>query len=163
MTTFQFDENNSCTSFIRRCKKGGLASAKRFQRKHKNTGLKDPQMLAIYLALGGVLVTFDNHMIDDHEDDIPEQSPGIIIIEHSPAIPYTFTQKSAEKIIAKFKEKVPDWHQVPWENSIVRLSDATICIGRKQRGSVIYDYLETVEGADDAGIKAQLALNAIPK
>ena len=161
MTTFQFDENNSCTSFIKRCKKGGLANAKRFQRGHKNTKLKDPEMLKIYLALGGVLITFDNHMIDDHENDIPKTSPGIVIIEHSPRMLHPITQKSAEKIIGRFKDKLPDWHKVPFENSIVRISDASIIVGRKLDVGVVYDCHATLDDDNcDQKVRERLVKNA---
>jgi hypothetical protein len=138
-TVFQFDECSDCRSFIKKCNDEGLAVARRFRRKHRHKGLKDPEMLAVYLGLGGVIITYDNNMIDEHPTHIPERSPGIIIIEHSSAVPYTFTQASAEKIIGKFKSILPDWHQVPWANSIVRITERSVSIGRKLETGVIYE------------------------
>ena len=164
MTTFQFDENNECKSYIKHCNKEGLAAAKRFPRRHKNKQFSDPEMLNLCLSLGGVLVTFDHHMIDDHEPYIPEKSPGIIIIQHSRKIPYTMTQKSAERIIAQFKKTIADWHQVPFENSIVRITDESITIGRKLADGVTYDcHKELTEPNCGKEIREHLASNAADK
>jgi hypothetical protein len=160
-TIFQFDECSDCVSFIKKCNKQGLAVARRFKKKHRRTGLKDPQMLPIYLGLGGVLITFDNDMIDDHEDDVPERSPGIIIIEHSDAVPYTLTQASVEKIIGRFKSILPDWHQVPWANSIVRITERSVAIGRKFKTGVAYDcHADLADVNCDQQIRNHLVQNA---
>jgi hypothetical protein len=113
--------------------------ARHFKKKHRNKGLKDPEMLSFYLSLGGVLVTYDNDMIDEHLDAIPEKGPGIIVIEHSPAVPYTLTQKSAEKIVKKFKETLPDWHAIPWTNSIVRITERSVTVCKKTQATVEYN------------------------
>lgn len=160
-TVFQFDECSDCKSFIKRCNKEGLAVAKRFGKKHRRKGLKDPEMLAIYLALGGVIVTFDNNIIDEHVEDIPEHNPGFIIIEHSSEVPYTLTQASAEKIVARFKSTVPDWHQVSWANSIVRITEKSVFIFRKIGTDVTRNcYVELVETTCESQIRDHLMQNA---
>jgi hypothetical protein len=157
-TVFQFDECSDCRSFIKKCNQQGLAVARRFKKKHRHTSLKDPEMLAIYLALGGVLITYDNNMIDEHEDAVPEQSPGIIIIEHSSEVPYTLTQSSAEKIIGRFKTVLPDWNQVPWANSIVRITERSISIGRKRKAGVTY---ECVANLSDDNCHEQIRIHLV--
>jgi hypothetical protein len=162
-TVFQFDECSDCKSFIARCNRQGLATARRFRKKHRGKGIKDPQMLPIYLALGGVLITFDNDMIEKHEDQIPEHNPGIIIIEHSPDVPYTLTQASVEKIIARFKSIVPDWHSVPWANSIVRITEKSVAVFRKLATGVTCDcFVELADATCDEKIRNRLLQNAEP-
>lgn len=161
MTVFQFDECSSCNSFIRRCNKEGLAIARKFKDKHRSKGIKDPQMLKMYLALGGVLVTFDNDMIDDHTQHIPEKSPGIIIIEHSPDMPYTLTQKSVEKIIKAFKEKFPNWHVVQWANSIVRITEKSVAVCQKTSTEVRYNcWIELSDTECEKQVTEHLSKNA---
>jgi hypothetical protein len=122
---------------MRRCKKTGLAETSRFERRHRNKKMQDPEVMAYYFGLNRVLLTFDKALIDEHENDIPGLNPGIIVVQHSPALLRTLTQKSAEKIIAKFKEIIPDWYEVPWSNSIVRISDIAVEICRKEESGVV--------------------------
>lgn len=157
MTVFQFEENNSCKSFIRRCNRVGAAEVKRYQARHRNKKIPDPQMLSIYLPLGGVLVTYDKAMLSMHRSDIPEKSPGIIVIEHSPKNLRTLTQSSAEAIIQRFKDKVPDWYEVPWANSIVRITEETVSVCRKAQDELVCDCHINL-AADDCADKIRSAL-----
>ena len=86
-------------------------------------------MLAIYMQGAGVLVTFDSNMVEDHGAHIPNVNPGIILVGHSPAIPYTVTATSASKIMTAFKGHLPDWHELSWQNSVAKITDATIEVG----------------------------------
>jgi hypothetical protein len=123
--------------------------------------MKDPEMLATYLAKGNVLVTFDRRMLEDHEADIPELSPGLIVIAHSPAMMKTLTQSSAEKIIKSFKDKLPDWHQVPWANSIVKITDSSVFVGRKTTEGIVFDCEASLADPKcDETIKRHLVQNA---
>jgi hypothetical protein len=150
VTIFQFDENNECKQYIKRCNKEGFATAKRFPRRHKNKQYPDVEMLNLCLSFGAVLITFDNDMIDDHEAEIPQKFAGVVIIEHSAAMLHTITQKSAEKIIRQFKETIADWHKVPFENSVVRITDASIMVGRKINDVVIYECQKDLDEIDCA-------------
>jgi len=161
VTIFQFDENIDYKAYIKRCNQEGFAVVKRFPKDLKNTGFPDPEVLKRCLLLGGVLVTLDHHMIDDHEPDVPEKSPGIIIIQHSPKIPYTMTQKSAEKIIEQFKKRISDWHKLSYANSIVRITDESITVGRKKENVVTYNcYKELSEQDCEDEIRQRLNDNA---
>ena len=129
MTVFQFDECSTSKSYLKSCKKSGLAAVRRYPTKHK--GLPDPAMLEIYMAQEGVLVTYDHEIWVENEKHIPLTNPGIIIVSHSPAISYTLTQRSAANILDNFKGQFGEWHSVPWSNSLVTITDASVEVMRK--------------------------------
>ena len=136
MTKFHPDECSSARGLIRSCKKGGLAQVRRYPTKHKS--LLDPEMLYIYTKKDGVIVTFDLGMADENAEHIPVEHPGLIMIGHSPEISYTITEKSATKITSNFKDKFPEWHQIPWKNCIVKMTDATVEVGYILEGTITY-------------------------
>jgi hypothetical protein len=100
-------------------------------------------------------------MIDDHEGQIPEQSPGIIVIEHSPDLPYTLTIASVERIVAHFKSKLSDWHTVSWANSIVRITEKSVAVFRKRSTGVRCDcFVEFSDATCDEQIRNCLLQNS---
>lgn len=138
MLQFQLDENNDCDKFAKSCNANGLASVSRFKKKFKNTGMKDPEVLEWNSPRGRVLLTFDDKMIEKHKANIPEQNPGIVTVGHSPHVMKTMTQKSGNQIVEKFKQAMPNWHQTPLANSIVRIKDDSVIVCRKIEGRIDY-------------------------
>ena len=57
---------------------------------------------------------------------MPEIHPGVVIIHNGFGNPQTITMKIIQKILAKFKERFPDWYQVDLRNSIVELTPDTV-------------------------------------
>ena len=134
MNIFQFDECSDGKSLIRSCKTEALSQVRRYPTKHKN--LPDPEMLAIYMKKDGTLVTFDRRIVEENLDAIPGEHPGLIMVGHSPAIPYTMTEESASKILRALKDGFADWHTISWKNSIVTITDASIEVSRRTGAGV---------------------------
>ncbi len=88
-------------------------------------------MLAIYMKKTSVFVTIDSRLKDQHHNCIPEDHPGILIIQQSSTLFGTLTVDKAFGIISRFKKSFPDWHSVAWSNSIVKITDECIEAGRK--------------------------------
>ena len=143
---FQFDECSSSNALLQECKRDGLCLPRRYPKKHSK--LKDPQMLGIYMAKDGTLVTFDLSLIDEHEAYIPPKNPGIILIGRSPRVMKTMTETAARKIMRKFKALFPDWCQLSWKNSIVKFTEATIFAGRIIEHGAIIDFLGEIDSDD---------------
>jgi hypothetical protein len=159
MTTFQFDECSDSPTVINACNQQGLARAKRFSKKHK--GLKDPEMLAIYMGMDGVLLTQDCAMIEDHEECVPCLHPGIVMVGHSEKNPQTVTERSIRKIIGSFKESFHDWHTVSWSNSIVKITESTVEAGFMTPKGAVFDLSVSFgDGSWQDGLRACLARNA---
>lgn len=146
MTIFQFDECSSARGLLRTCKRRELAQVKRYPTKHK--GLPDPNMLAIYTRKDGVIVTFDSRMADENAKHIPCGHPGIIMVGHSPDVPDTVTEKSATRIIDKFKNTFPDWHEISWSNCIVNMTNAYVKVGYISDHQVIYQIHKNFDDED---------------
>jgi hypothetical protein len=159
VTAFQLDECDDYASYSKRCNKAGLAQLRRY--KTKNKGTLDPQVIERCVKTNGTLLTTDGVFFSDNEQDIPERNPGFIVVEHSEAIPYTITQDSIEKILEDFKASFPDWSNISWKNSLVKISDAYIEIGRKTASGINFGFRAdwTDENWQD-GVRSALAGNA---
>jgi len=129
MTVFQLDECCSAKKHRTACNKEGLSKVNKFPSGHRS--LKDPQMLEIYMKKTSVFVTTDSRLKDQHTDCIPNEHPGILIVAQSNTNFGTLTVDRAFNIIAGFKKSFPDWYNVVWRNSIVKITDECIEAGRK--------------------------------
>lgn len=136
MKTYQLDENINDKQLAKSCNEQGLAWAKRQSRKDK--GRKDPDWVPRVIAQGDTLVTLDRRIIDDCRRAVPEENPGIVILENDESIPFTIRSKDAKKILATLKSAMPDWHN-DWCNSVIRLSQQRIIVGHIEDGQFVLD------------------------
>src|SRR5580765_1126504 len=120
MNVFQFDQCIDDKKIIRKCEDEGLAKVLRLPRHLRNA--EDPVVLTTLLARSNPLITLDRGMATDHAGSFPESHPGLVIVSHDPAAPRTMTTGEASRILASFKKRYPDWHQLSLANSVLEIT-----------------------------------------
>ena len=140
MIPFQLDECASSRKLLSSCKKQKLCVPFAYPRRFKGKAIKDPQVLARVMANGRALVTTDLAIVDRHCECIPINNPGLIMLGPSPGSPHTTTEKLMMKMLSNFKTYFPDWHDVSWRNSIVRITESTVELGHVATSGYVYDY-----------------------
>ena len=73
------------------------------------------------MAAENPLITFDRALPHDHTASIPQRHPGILIVSNYPE-PQTMTVKIAQRVLSRFKNSFPKWHEVEWSNSVAELT-----------------------------------------
>jgi hypothetical protein len=159
VTSFQFDECSSAKSFIKSCNDQKLCVAVKYPKKLK--GKKDPEMLDVCMQTPNVLLTFDLTICETNLSHIPEQNPGIVMVGHSLKIPYTMTVNSATKIVGAFKQHFPEWHAIPWNNSLVRITDESVEVAHRTVAGIVPDFYSLLsESGWQEVLKATLTHNS---
>lgn len=106
-------------------------------------GLKDPELLPKILEGPRTFVTFDREIAYENVAFIPTCHPGIIIVRDQASL-MTLTVKRARAILANFKDQLPEWHKLDWNNAVVEIdaSAAQIFVvdGDQVRSKVIVDF-----------------------
>jgi hypothetical protein len=136
---FQLDECISAGKLLSHCRRQNACVPFPFPKILKGKSVKDPEVLGKYMPLDRVLVTVDLSIVEKHGGHIPEANPGLIMLGPSPDSPYTTTVRLTMKMLAKLKAAFPDWHNVSWRNSIVRLTESSIEVGHMTTSGYVYD------------------------
>lgn len=147
MTTFQFDQCFDDKKVIKNCNEEGLATAHRLPKELRGT--EDPELLAVLMQRTAPLVTLDRALPAEHTKHIPEANPGIIVVNYSRDVLRTITTTAASKILAQFKEKVPSWHQLTLQNSIIEITEQSVEIWHIEGGELMEDVYIDIEKDQD--------------
>jgi hypothetical protein len=93
------------------------------------------------------LVTFDRALPHEHTASIPALHPGIIVISNYPA-PQTMTVRIAQRILARFKVALPEWHSVAWTNSVVEVTSIGVELWHIDGPRLVQDTYLAFDSAD---------------
>ena len=93
------------------------------------------------------LVTFDRALPHEHTASVPSQHPGIIVLSNYPA-PQTMTVRIAQRILGRFKAVFPQWHLVPWTNSVVEVTTISVEVWHADGDRLIRDAYLAFDSAD---------------
>lgn len=141
MITFQFDQCFNDKKVIKACTDEGLAIVHRLPR--ELLGKPDPELLAVLMKSPNPVVTLDRALPTEHTAHIPPKNPGIVVVNYSRDVPRTITTREAAKILRKFKERVPAWHQISVQNSIIEITEKSVEIWHIEETELVTDgYLE---------------------
>ncbi len=149
MLVFQLDECINSKKLAQDCEKEGKARVRRFPSNLR--GAKDPVVVRhLLLADGatGPLVTFDRTLADEQSQSLNRHHGGLVVVEKAIDTHRTMTSNTARQIIEKFKEKFPMWHEVPWGNSIVRITETHVSVSRVVDGVPVQDLFRTFDSPD---------------
>jgi hypothetical protein len=138
--SFQLDECASSKKLLRSCRKQGLCNVHAFPRKYKGRSIKDPELLAKFVPDSRVLVTADLAIVNQHCDCISPSNCGLVLLGPSPGSPLRTTEKLMMKMLAHFKAGFAAWSGVPWQNSIVRLTESSVEVGHISNGGYVADF-----------------------
>ena len=136
MRIVQLDEGIDAAHLVKACAKEGKILAYRFPEQLRNQGAKDPFVLDSLLPLGNALLTIDKEFVEDHLDHVPNEHPGIIIVDQDDDAILTMQTNIAQRMLAKFKADFAGWHIAPWENSIVTIRDSVVVVYRVEEGNI---------------------------
>jgi hypothetical protein len=139
MRRIQFDENINAVHLVDACRKEGLVEPLRFPKKRTGEGWKDPDVLAKLLPTGNLFLTLDARMTTDHSSHIPASHGGILVIAQDDDELGQMTSHKAQKILAGFKSVFPGWNEVPWNNSVVDLTPASVSVRHVEGGRLTVD------------------------
>ena len=123
MTTFQLDQCLDSKRFARDCADEGRCRTLRLPPSLRNA--EDPELLTALMTGFNPLVTFDRELPHEHAQFIPASHPGIVIVSNDPS-PQTMTVRIAQRVLARFKAALPDWHESIWKNSVVEITSDAI-------------------------------------
>lgn len=161
MKIFQLDECINSGMLADACNARGQCVAHRFPRRLKNHAVKDPDVLTEFFGAGKTIVTNDGEMLQTHVDDIPERHPGLIIVTHSPGFKREMTDAASAAILLEFKKQVPNWFEIPCDNSVVVLTEKSVRVLHKGGAALVTDlYAEYHAHADIARVEQALRANS---
>jgi hypothetical protein len=160
MKVFQLDECLNSKRLEAACRAEGKCVPHRFPKRFKNRSIKDPEVLAEFFALGKAIVTNDAAMLSEHLADIPAAHPGLIIVAFSPDCRDEMTDEASAGILARFKMLMPLWPDLPYENSVLVITERFTEIFHKQGGQLVRDlYAEHTLANLTAAVQAVLERN----
>ena len=145
MTTFQLDQCLDSKRFARECAAEGLCQTFRLPPTLRDAD--DPQLLRALMVAPNPLVTFDRALPHEHTASVPLRHPGIIVISNYPA-PQTMTVRIAQRVLGRFKAVFPQWHLVPWTNSVVEVTTIGVEVWHVDAYRLIRDAYLAFDSAD---------------
>ena len=106
-------------------------------------------------------------VVEDHVDHVPAWHAGTLIIEQDDDDVATMTTHIAQRILARFKAECPDWHILPWDNSVIQISPSAVAVFHVADGELLRDaYLaQSQEGWQDQlriVLTTNASLNSLP-
>ena len=140
MKSFQLDECMDQKRLVRSCAEEGLVQVARFPAELKTAEArrsgtqKDSYVLQRFLSRDSAFLTSDRPIVEANPGFVPDRHCGIIILSNSKPTP-TPSGKDFQKVLETFKLLVPDWHSLPWDNSIVTMTQDWIEVCHLENGS----------------------------
>ncbi len=86
-------------------------------------GKNDPDVIEYSRSKSQVLVSTDRTIVYDVEKNLYGSYPGFIIISTSDTNPRTMTAVLAAKILGAWKDRITDWPELSFRNSVVELNE----------------------------------------
>jgi hypothetical protein len=145
MTTFQLDQCLDSKRFARDCAAQALCHTARLPPSLRDAN--DPEILRALMVTPSPLVTFDRALPHEHTASIPALHPGIIVVSNYPA-PQTMTVRIAQRILARLKAALPEWHLVAWTNSVVEVTSIGIEVWHIEGHRLVRDAYLAFDWAD---------------
>ena len=118
---------------------------------------KDPTVLSQLLTPEMALITTDDSMATDHAIHVPIKHAGLVVVTQDDDAVATMTHDIAMSIMHDFKDDFPGWSNVPWDNSIIRITRKWIRVFTLKDGVPLSD--EWIERKDDWQDRLVAALN----
>ena len=161
MLVFRLDECINSRALASGCNDAGIARVRRFPAALRGQGVKDPEVLERLLGGDEILLTTDWALIDEHSRCIPDDNPGIVVVNNTPAEVRTLTQRLVTQILGEFKSGMPEWGGLSVRNSVVRITQECVEVLHVESGRVVRDaYLPFIEGGWAARLSEVLGRNA---
>jgi len=83
------------------------------------------------------LLTTDWRLPGRHTAHIPDLNPGIVILRNEG--PASITINDIRDILANVKALLKDWHLLPYNNSIIEITQSKINVKHVNRGNLLED------------------------
>ena len=140
MNTIQLDECMNSKRLIKRCATEAKIATLPFPKEFEGRGIKDPEMLQWWNALGVMLLTCDERMAEDHMRFFPNQHKGIVVVCNGS---YDILNHSVMMMLfADFKSQLPEWDRLQPDNVIIELwhnhPTRNVCVFRLLDGELAW-------------------------
>ena len=152
MKSFQLDQCSNHSAFREKCNKEARCIIRRLPPRLRDHD--DDVVLLDLLSRDACLLTMDFNIVNDNNEHIPDENPGIIVVK---AIPNRATVMAM--IIDKFKKHFTVWNVTDWSKIYLEIDVRAVYISRLINGDIdtggmTIDFCET-----DFEKRLQMAIN----
>jgi hypothetical protein len=110
-------------------------------------------VLNFAIANGYLTLTFDRPMMHQSGHVLAGRNPGMLLLRMDDSSVQRISTKTAPKLLHSFKTDFPEWHSVPWANSIVELTPTLVHVHHTATAPPL---LVAVLKREEAGWQAEL-------
>lgn len=120
MIFIQLDKNTGDKRFKAACMDERIVDCDLLPRRVRDK--EDDEVLEYVIEQELVIFTFDNKIHFDWGSVLCGRNPGIIILRQDQHVLQQINTKTAPRHLKRFKKSFPQWHTVPYRNSVLELT-----------------------------------------
>ncbi len=126
MRTVQLDKNAGSKKFRDVCNREGVVRCMLLPRNVRDQS--DDTVLEFAISNGYLTLTFDRPLCINSAHVLAGRNPGVLLLRMDDGAVQRISTQIAPKLLREFKKDFPDWHVVPWRNSIIELTPTLVFI-----------------------------------
>ncbi len=135
MADIQLDQNINGKRFARRCNDRGLVPCHRLPIDLVDAG--DDEVIEHCVATGRLLVTLDRRLPEQNVQRLSRPFAGVLILAADDNSAQQMNEQTAKRVLDRFKDDFPRWHDVPWRNSIIYFQPSLIEVNHVEGHAVV--------------------------